>query len=1636
METSKSSCDVDRSTRAVHFVLASILNDALIFICITELARGAKPLIRMQGNSTFLDPPEAGSTQDKARATERKTMAFSFDKSYWSAGPRDEPGYCSQQTLFDDLGKELLDHGFSGFNACILAYGQTGSGKSYRHVRAFFYSLSGTNMHAQHSMMGYGLDKGIIPQTCSELFVRVESKKAADPNLSFTVEVSYIEIYNEKVRDLLNPKNTGNLRVREHPSLGPYVEDLSKLVVNNYDEMMTLMDEGNKARTVAATNMNETSSRSHAVFTLILTMKRHDTDTNLDTEKVSRISLVDLAGSERANSTGATGQRLKEGANINKSLTTLGKVIAALATASSVEAPKKGGKKKAEEFVPYRDSVLTWLLKDSLGGNSKTAMIAAIAPADYEETLSTLRYADQAKKIKNKAVVNEDPNAKLVRELKEELEMLRARVSGGSSGEEVFDPKIPPEKQKVTYQAKDGTIKTVTKAELQEQLQTSEKLMQSLNETWEEKLERTQEVQKEREKALEELGITVEKNNVGVHTPKKMPHLVNLNEDPLMSECLIYQLRTGRTTVGRMDSDKPIQIRLSGDNILEEHCYFENTEGKVTLHAMQDGVTFLNGKQISPGQTYKLRSGFRIILGEHHVFRFNNPEEVRKQRDRATLKSSLQTSISAADLEGGGEGTRPHSPTASSAEMADVDWTYAKREAALARLGLDPALDSLPDEDLNKLYERITMVKTRRDHNIKSRPESSLSQADDVWSESGRPFSSDALTDDTSVDAMPSHGSPDMEGLKDVQNQLESQRNEFESRLQAISESTEAEDLKEEKDHMQHQLKLVQMQMKRLLDARSRGETELDMEAFEPVIYSARQLRLIKKVLDKWRTHRSFSMAEIVLSNAVLIKEANVISKELGKDATYNFTVASGGSLAAPSSSINTIAGLDEFGDVADPVLASATQPSVAVKVLDKRHNAIYVWSLDRLQQQVQRMRNLTTFIDRPSYSQHFSSEEPFYNSPPPEFSFIGNAMVSLAPLSRRLSSTCTAPIFCRYTAEAIGSCRVDIKLVNVVLSHKHTNSSATSTRPSSPAPNSLQPGSKVSFFLTVDSVKGLSGHDFSAIHLQVRLSSFVGSSLKAEEIFHSTALDLESGSPSELKFRRSFSIVATSKVLTHMRQGYAPIEFFASLRPQYLERMEHWDELREHKAYLPTRSGTPASDHTKSTIPQPMRRSETDFVMEQSHDVVAWLQIRELGPDGQYIPVPVISQGNLDPGAFSLHQGLQRRLVLTLTSNSGRQLPWAEMVRVRVGNVRLLDGKGRVHESSSKPLVMLALQQNQTNEFRPDGSGFLSAEALWDSSVHNSLLLNRVTPASQRVLLQVTWSIAVESCSDPVQFSMDMAVTMQTRDARPPSRILAMLSSTRILNKTSNVFHVRLSPPLTRSPKDLWRLDTSEKYVRGEEALGSWKPRGLSIVEDHSKLVTMERRASDVQAIRVILAVSPNGSQMPQANATVWGSEEVLQKSLELWQKKFGHRGEIVLSQEPSEADESGRSGGRDEKEFAESLQLISSTKLVPRSDVPTKRGHLSILLDASQDIWERRWFVLRRPYLHVYRHSNELEEVSVISLTGVNVESNPDMETLLGKQFTFTLFTASNSHALAAPSLKELHSWTSKLDPTRTLP
>uniref|UniRef100_A0A671XFS9 Kinesin family member 13B n=1 Tax=Sparus aurata TaxID=8175 RepID=A0A671XFS9_SPAAU len=517
---------------------------------------------------------------------------FAYDYCFWSMDESQQDKFAGQDVVFQCLGKSLLDNAFMGYNACIFAYGQTGSGKSY-------------------TMMGSAEQPGLIPRLCSSLFSRTVQE--AQEGESFTVEVSYMEIYNEKVRDLLDPKGSrAALRVREHSVFGPYVDGLSRLAVANYKDVESLMSEGNKSRTVAATNMNEESSRSHAVFNIILTHTLMDLKSGTSGEKVSKLSLVDLAGSERAAKTGAAGERLKEGSNINKSLSTLGLVISALA--------EQGAGKNKNKFVPYRDSVLTWLLKDSLGGNSRTAMVATISPAadNYDETLSTLRYADRAKSIVNHAVVNEDPNARIIRELREEVEKLREQLTEAES------MKAP---------------------ELKERLEESEKLIQEMTVTWEDKLRKTEAIAQERQRQLESLGISLQSSGIRVVNDKCF--LVNLNADPALNELLVYYLKE-HTRVGSANSQ---DIQLCGMAIQAEHCVIDITESSgVVLTPHRNARTCVNGAAVtSPVQ---IHHGDRILWGNNHFFRISLPRHmVHAGGDDEDGGAAMKTCLSTDQLE-------------------------------------------------------------------------------------------------------------------------------------------------------------------------------------------------------------------------------------------------------------------------------------------------------------------------------------------------------------------------------------------------------------------------------------------------------------------------------------------------------------------------------------------------------------------------------------------------------------------------------------------------------------------------------------------------------------------------------------------------------------------------------------------------------------------------------------------------------------------------------------------------------------------------------------------------------------------------------------------------------------------------
>ncbi|XP_075269629.1 kinesin-like protein KIF16B isoform X3 [Opisthocomus hoazin] len=552
----------------------------------------AKFIISMEENKTTitnLKVPEGG-TGDTGR---ERTKTFTYDFSYFSADSK-SPNFVCQEMVFKNLGTDVLKSAFEGYNACVFAYGQTGSGKSY-------------------TMMGNAGDAGLIPRICEGLFSKI-SEKTKRNEASFRTEVSYLEIYNERVRDLLRRKSskTNNLRIREHPKEGPYVEDLSKHLVQNYTDVEELMDAGNINRTTAATGMNDVSSRSHAIFTINFTQAKFDSE--MPCETVSKIHLVDLAGSERADATGATGVRLKEGGNINKSLVTLGNVISALADLSQ-DATNPLSKKK-QVFVPYRDSVLTWLLKDSLGGNSKTIMIATISPADvnYGETLSTLRYANRAKNIINKPTINEDPNVKLIRELRAEIARLKALLAQGNQIALLDSP---------------------TALSMEEKLQQNEARVQELTKEWTNKWNETQDILKEQTLALRKEGI-------GVVLDSELPHLIGIDDDLLSTGIILYHLKEGQTYVGREDAVTEQDIVLHGLDLESEHCIFENLNGTVNLIPLNGAQCSVNGIQIT--EATHLNQGAVILLGRTNMFRFNHPKEAAKLREKR--KSGLLSSFS------------------------------------------------------------------------------------------------------------------------------------------------------------------------------------------------------------------------------------------------------------------------------------------------------------------------------------------------------------------------------------------------------------------------------------------------------------------------------------------------------------------------------------------------------------------------------------------------------------------------------------------------------------------------------------------------------------------------------------------------------------------------------------------------------------------------------------------------------------------------------------------------------------------------------------------------------------------------------------------------------------------------------
>ncbi|MBN3293030.1 KIF28 protein, partial [Polypterus senegalus] len=490
---------------------------------------------------------------DPRNAEHKKT--FVFDYAYWSHSgfSRNEDGlfvpseqssrYADQTKVYNDLGKGMLDNALQGYNATLLAYGQTGSGKSY-------------------SMIGYRDNKGIIPNVCQELFKAI--KENQDDNRQY------------QVIDLLSKsKSFVSLKVREDQHRGFYVEGLKSVPCKSHGQMERLMEQGIRTRTTASTNINASSSRSH----MNITIRIKQIFSRENTTKQSNINLVDLAGSERQRSSGSEGDRLKEGTSVNLSLTTLGNVISCLADAAM-------GKKVVH--IPYRESILTKLLQPALGGNSKTIMIATLSPADicFEESLSTLRYAERTKKIQNKAVINESPTERLIKELKADNAKLLQKLA-----------RMGHEGRKAENETK----------ELRQLLTHNEMQIQAIQTLWEQHLQ-------EALRDWEQQYALISQERRMMQT---FPYILNINEDPQLSGVIKYFIQDGEWDIGLADRH-PNAITVKGLGILDKHATFTNADRRVTLKPDAEARVIVNGGLIY--NKIELRHLDRIILGSNSTF--------------------------------------------------------------------------------------------------------------------------------------------------------------------------------------------------------------------------------------------------------------------------------------------------------------------------------------------------------------------------------------------------------------------------------------------------------------------------------------------------------------------------------------------------------------------------------------------------------------------------------------------------------------------------------------------------------------------------------------------------------------------------------------------------------------------------------------------------------------------------------------------------------------------------------------------------------------------------------------------------------------------------------------------------------
>ncbi|CAD7975040.1 unnamed protein product [Amoebophrya sp. A120] len=835
-----------------------------------------------------------------------------------------KPVYASQQTVYDKLGVTVLNNAWEGYHCCLFAYGQTGAGKSY-------------------SMVGYGANKGIVPLACDEIFQRIDKNK--DKNLEYDVVVSMLEIYNEKVQDLLihpNKRPVGGLEIRESKELGVYVANLTKCKVTSYKEIDQIMEQGIGNRTIGSTLMNATSSRAHTVLGIELKQLSHVGD-RVGT-KMSVIYLVDLAGSEKAAKTGATGDRLKEGSAINKSLSCLGNVIEKLADACSGKVALKN------IVIPYRDSKLTRLLQNALGGSSFTVMICAISPAsnNYQESLSTLRYADRAKKIKNQSVVNEDPQDKIIRQLREENAKLREMVEQGGG--------VQVETKTVEKLVVDEAAMGKAKEKHEKEIKALEDALIQMQQDFFKKLQEEKNKKKVETVVEEKEIVTVKEIVVQEKIREKhldLPHISNLHEDPMLAGKLHYSFpppgkddKDDKTEwwLGRQvlnENWKP-HVVLAGVGIQKKHCRItskkdpKTKKNVVTLFVSDKTAietTFVNGDNFffEGGEGCELTHGDRLIIGQNYVFVYIDPATFLSSADGKTEYCN--------DLIDAGK----------------CSYELAKKE--LAEKQGDLFLSGQMNKDaVSSNQENLKQLEEQK--KLQLEYEEKLKQAEQKKQKAQE------------------------EMLLELKKKEEEYQQELLRMQKQMAESELSQELNQEKKQ-ESELKKMELeykQRKKQIELKNRREIYL--------IEKKQRMLALEEKLRKDREQDIAVIEELLTTNVPLCKEATALSLEMNKGYSYHLRL-----------------NIFPVTDMAGKSLRSGgfrlLQPSVLVVCKSAEGDQLFEWDADTLENRVFLMREL---FDHWCLGGQFDlktlpvDRDPFWDPVTTEY-FIGSCRVYLEPL-------------------------------------------------------------------------------------------------------------------------------------------------------------------------------------------------------------------------------------------------------------------------------------------------------------------------------------------------------------------------------------------------------------------------------------------------------------------------------------------------------------------------------------------------------------------------------------------------------------------------------------------------------------